>query len=81
MTRKIIISFIVALVLFFVLAAIIYLILKSKSEEGAPLGAPTAEEKTMEERIAGITAPERAEPLTQAEKQRIEKLLLSVTAP
>ena len=81
MTKQIIISLIVALVLFLVLATAVYLILKSKSEEGAPAGVPTAEEKTMEEKIESITAPENKEPLTPAEKQRIDKLIKSATAP
>lgn len=81
MTKKIIISLIVVLVLFLVLAAAVYLILKSKSEEGVPSGVPVAEEKTSEEKIVSITAPENKEPLSAKEQQRIEKLLESATAP
>lgn len=79
MTKKIIASLIVALVLFFALAAVIYLIVKLKTEE-APPGTSAVEEKTMQERIDSVTAPERAESLSKEEQKRIDNLMKSVTA-
>ncbi len=77
MTKKIIISLIVALVLFSIVAVIVFLILQSKSEEGVPFVVPTAEEK-----IATVTVSENNKELLSAEEQqRIEKLIESVTAP
>lgn len=78
MTKKIIISLIIALVLFLALAAIIFFILKQGT---VGLQAPGEQEQIFEDKIQSVTAPERTEPLSVKEKQRIEKLLKSVTAP
>ena len=79
MMRKIVISLIIALALFLVLAGAVFLIVKYGSKKQAPAGEE--KEQTLEEKIQSVTAPEITEPLSAAEQQRIEKLLKSVTAP
>ncbi len=78
--KRIIIPLVIILIL--AVGSVVYILFFKKPIE-KPLLPP--EGKTMEEKIESVTVPERETPLSQKEwqeeKQRIEKLLESITAP